>query len=294
MKKLFLLLSLIFTLSLTSCLDNESGSVITNDAFIGFNKVNPVGDPANAKFKAASYKMALDFTKSTIELEINSAYEEDADAVVLNLGKLPFKMSSEGGYTVSVDQIKPKVNGQESGRYLITNFKGKIWVYYKNVGGKLEELKIYEFSYIINNVTEVVAYTHQPLFNCPETKVTDQGGKLPEFKTSLTQFQLTYNPTSANVRIINAKFAEGMPQMDMTLTEVPFVFTPNGLRIFAEKAVPSVNDTPFPQFTFQNFTMNVYGNGSEMTVRFTCPVKGSIYAVEAQGSVYPKKEEPKN
>ncbi len=294
MKKLFLLLSLIFTLSLTSCLDNESGSVIANDSFIGFNKINKVGNPTDAQFKAASYKMALDFTKSTIELEINSAYEEDGDAVVLNLGKLPFKMSAEGGYTIAVDQVKPKVNGTESGRYIITDFKGKIWVYYKNVGGKLEELKIYEFSYIINNVTEVVAYTHQPLFHCPETKVTDQNGKMPEFKTSLTQFELTYNPTSANVRIINAKFAEGMPQMDMTLTEVPFTFTPNGLRIFAEKAVPSVNDTPFPQFTFQNFTMNVYGNGSEMTVRFTCPVKGSTYAVEAQGSVYPKKEDPKN
>lgn len=294
MKKLFLLLSLIFTLSLTSCLDNESGSLIANDSFIGFNKINPVGNPTDACFKAAGYKMALDFSKNTIQLQINSAFEEDGDAVQLDLGKLPFKISSEGGYTMAIDQITPKVNGGVEGRYIITDFKGKIWVYYKNVGGKLEELKIYEFSYVINNATEVVAYSHQPLFHCQETIVNDQSGKAPEFKTSLTQFELTYNPKSANVRIINAKFAEGMPQMDMTLTEVPFTFTPNGLRIFAEKAVPSVNDTPFPQFTFDNFTMNVYGNGTEMTVRFICPVKGAVYSVEAQGSVYPKKETPKN
>ena len=114
-----------------------------------------------------------------------------------------------------------------------------------------------------------VIYT--PTAYLGSTGVVDAEGK--SFMTQSPCYAVAFDPTKskATLHILGAKFAEGMPAMDMMFTEIPVTFSQNGFEMSIAELTPYIGNVPYADFKITN--LSVSGTYEDMmTVNFTCTI----------------------
>ena len=205
-----------------------------------------------------------DITKPYINLSIEGvkfvAMMPDVNFLVSNI---PFKLyASEdkndplyGSWTFNEKSIVPTVGGVAREEYTMHNFIGSISDYgvvidfdvnfggvvYHATFGKNDALQTWEATY-----TTSATVTLNP--GESSTSYTDD--------ITLTISQANLSKQVADITFKDFRFAPQMPEITMTLTDVPFVFSDDGTqRLFnVASIVPKVGDKQYPQYTMSDIT----------------------------------------
>lgn len=145
----------------------------------------------------------------------------------------------------------------------------------------LTSLPVCEFSFCIDGEYNVFGSQCEQVI-AGETTSTAEG--LEPFKSDYPIYTilLKYETMTADIRITNAKFAQGMPLMQMDFPNVTFSVqnNTNSILFSAESLVPSIKGVPFPSFPITELTGTLDAKGKG-TLNFNCGVRGVTYNVNA-------------
>lgn len=284
MKKILSLLAVVFLLS--SCLNSEDPSYTVSLSSVGYNHVTSFGDNTT-KLTASSYDLAMDLGKMTMNIGMKINLGDGNDQVELYLNDIKISYGTDALYVFSASEIVPEKGGSADPNYTITNLKGKMWAYYTSDGSSTREVIVLTLSYIVNGKYSVFTVDNQPTFVNNQTTTTCTSADIPAYTTATTTYAVKMTSTSkADVTIYNAQFNSQMPQLTMTLKDVPVVLTSQGYELKAESIVPQINDTPFEQYKMNDFRLQVISQGTEMYLSFNCNVMNASYTVAAHGYSY--------
>lgn len=284
MKKILSLLAVVFLLS--SCLNSEDPSYTISLSSVGYNHVTSFDDNT-MKLTASSYDLAMDLDKMTMNIGMKINLGDGNDQVELYLNDIKISYGTDALYTFSASEIVPEKGGSADPNYTITNLKGKMWAYYTSDGSSTREVIVLTLSYIVNGKYSVFTVDNQPTFVNNQTTTTCTSADIPAYTTATTTYAVKMTSTSkADVTIYNAQFNSQMPQLTMTLKDVPVVLTSQGYELKAESIVPQINNTLFEQYKMNDFRLQVISQGTEMYLSFNCNVMNASYTVAAHGYSY--------
>lgn len=284
MKKILSLLAVVFLLP--SCLNSEDPSYTVSLSSVGYNHVTSFEDNTT-KLTASSYDLAMDLGKMTMNIGMKINLGDGNDQVELYLNDIKISYGTDALYVFSASEIVPEKGGSADPNYTITNLKGKMWAYYTSDGSSTREVIVLTLSYIVNGKYSVFTVDNQPTFVNNQTTTTCTSADIPAYTTATTTYAVKMTSTSkADVTIYNAQFNSQMPQLTMTLKDVPVVLTSQGYELKAESIVPQINDTPFEQYKMNDFRLQVISQGTEMYLSFNCNVMNASYTVAAHGYSY--------
>lgn len=284
MKKLFLSFCIAIAAIMTSCVETSEPSYTMTGNYACYNNISNIANNTQ-RLSAGAYVLDMDFGKSTVGITAKVYLNEGDELTEMNFGTLDLKVSDKG-YVFSADVVNSSSSNLQG--HSITNLQGRIYVYYvSNGSGQLAEMTLYSISYTVDGQYMVNTVNRTPYFYSEETKTTSPNAE--DFKTSLTRYQVEFKSTSkADVTIINAKFANAMPQQTFVLKDMPVEVTPNGYKIAASEVTPYINDVAANSYKMKDFLLNATSYGSTAAVSFNYTDKnGTTYTVSATGSVYP-------
>lgn len=100
------------------------------------------------------------------------------------------------------------------------------------------------------------------------------------FTSKAPYYAVTLDPETmkAKIEIFGAKFAEKMPSLDMTFSDVPFTASVTGYTLTCDELIPTIKNVPYPDYAITN----LLGQGnlaSGLNLQFDCM---GVYTVRAQ------------
>lgn len=114
-----------------------------------------------------------------------------------------------------------------------------------------------------------------------ETTSTPVGGEAFSSKKPYYKIVPDFAKKTADINIINAQFANGMPAMSMDFTDVPMSIDYGTITLKAENLVPSIKGVPYPSFPISNLKLQYMRWENNTTLSFGCMVRGVPYTVNA-------------
>lgn len=268
MKKLLILTTVL--LAAVSCSLNEKYSNSWSKTFDGDVVTTNVESGAAYTDNASVVVEMKDITKPYINLSIEGikfvAMMPDVNFLLSNV---PFKLYASndkndplyGSWTINEKSIVPTVGGVAREEYTMHNFIGSISDYgvvldfdvnfggviYHATFGKNDALQTWEAAY-----TSAAIVTLNP------------GDSSTSYSDDITLIisQANFSKQVANITFKDFRFVPQMPEITMTLTDVPFVFSDDGTqRIFnVASIVPKVGGEQYPQYTMSNITGSATNN----------------------------------
>lgn len=138
------------------------------------------------------------------------------------------------------------------------------------------------FSFTVDGRYRVVG-SRQPVILGGTTVSTSPDNENFESKRTIYSMQLNFEKRTANIGIVQANFASGMPEMNMMFKDIPFTIDNFGRSIFLEKdnLIPEINNTPQPSFPILDLRGELTP-GTGMKLMFKCNFRNSsMYKVDA-------------
>ena len=268
MKKLLILATVL--LAAVSCSLNEKYINSWSKTFDGDVVTTNVESGAAYTDNASVVVEMKDITKPYINLSIEGikfvAMMPDVNFLLSNV---PFKLYASndkndplyGSWTINEKSIVPTVGGVAREEYTMHNFIGSISDYgvvldfdvnfggviYHATFGKNDALQTWEAAY-----TSAAIVTLNP------------GDSSTSYSDDITLIisQANFSKQVANITFKDFRFVPQMPEITMTLTDVPFVFSDDGTqRMFnVASIVPKVGGEQYPQYTMSNITGSATNN----------------------------------
>ena len=268
MKKLLILATVL--LAAVSCSLNDKYSNSWSKTFDGDVVTTNVESGAAYTDNASVVVEMKDITKPYINLSIEGikfvAMMPDVNFLLSNV---PFKLYASndkndplyGSWTINEKSIVPTVGGVAREEYTMHNFIGSISDYgvvldfdvnfggviYHATFGKNDALQTWEATY-----TSAAIVTLNP------------GDSSTSYSDDITLIisQANFSKQVANITFKDFRFVPQMPEITMTLTDVPFVFSDDGTqRMFnVASIVPKVGGEQYPQYTMSNITGSATNN----------------------------------
>ena len=268
MKKLLILATVL--LAAVSCSLNEKYSNSWSKTFDGDVVTTNVESGAAYTDNSSVVVEMKDITKPYINLSIEGikfvAMMPDVNFLLSNV---PFKLYASndkndplyGSWTINEKSIVPTVGGVAREEYTMHNFIGSISDYgvvldfdvnfggviYHATFGKNDALQTWEAAY-----TSAAIVTLNP------------GDSSTSYSDDITLIisQANFSKQVANITFKDFRFVPQMPEITMTLTDVPFVFSDDGTqRMFnVASIVPKVGGEQYPQYTMSNITGSATNN----------------------------------
>lgn len=283
---------------------------------------------STVKYVVPSFTLATDQTTGDFELsgptyecefdQINGEAEIEGKNIALPGGRyisfdaddMPYSMIpfySEYGNlnAISVNSQLPPL---DQGSANITNlnvklYSGRFWVTNPNIG--ISELKSTSFFPVISFVADnVLVRTFWPDATFLGTTTTSYGEPVTNYENKQIGYRVIMNlkdkgKYTADVYLLNAKFAEAAPQISVIrLKELPVEFNASGISIKATDKIPEMimsgnvtssngeatNYVPMPSFTFNEFSFAQTGDLTSATIRYKVAGK---YSATFTGSYLP-------
>ena len=263
-----LLLSLVATVFMVSCSDDPEGPSSTQYYGDCFHHVYNVMSGSYKIYDAPRYEFKFDYSDITVDIKIENVKFADAmPEISMSLEDLKWNMNN-GFKVVSASNVIPKVDGVEMPDYTISSLKIEILDRY--VGVYYEP--VVNVCFVVNNVFKVTAVQNHILY-MGETSVTNASSSAP-FTTNTQIYQLTIDKDlTARLKITGAKFALGMPALDMVFKGIGVEINSGyGYALSSEKLIPEISDVPYPNYEI----VNLSGNGtfaSGLDLYFECNIK---------------------
>lgn len=279
MKKLLSLIVLAF--AFISCSTSEDPKYVVNTGFACYHSVSDNADNSNA-LTAGNYDLKIDFTNLIFDMRMNVSLRNDQSPAMFALKDIKLGFDENGGYKFNIPGEIPTEGGEG---HKLSDLEGKIFAYYKEVQGFLQENYLFEISYKVDGRYTVTVIGKDATFY-GSTVTTPANGK--GFNSdAIVTLKLTDSKTATMV-VRNAKFAEGMPAMTMEVKNLPVVASEEGYTISASSAIPEIGDKPYEQFALSDIFIKVFNDGTELASGYKCNFKGVPHVVTTSASIFPK------
>lgn len=263
-----LFLSFIATLFLLSCSNDTEGLISTQIHGDCFHHVYNMKSGTYKVYDAPEYVFELNYSDATADVEIkNVKFADGMPEISMKLEDLRWSIKN-GFKTIDVNDVIPIVDGKEMPDYIINNIK--IGILDRNIGAYYEP--IINICFEINNMFKVTAVQKHILY-MGKTSVSGVSSDAP-FTTNTQIFQLTIDENlTAKLGIVGAKFAQGMPSLDMVFKNIIVeINAGTGYTLKSESLIPEISDVPYPNYEIVNLAGNgVFSTG--LNLSFVCNIK---------------------
>lgn len=269
---------------LSSCLGESTNTYIQDYSSYTFDYVTDNETSTSLVSSSSTLKLKTDANTGKIAVDITNLQLPGAGYISISLPEHAVTITDDGAQRVYVPAFTSVANNET---HTITGFELKLYLRY--LDGQSYNLLV--LSYNVDSKYSVRTI-FSPACYWGNTVVVDQDGKsfTNTAQTSFYGFGFDPEKMTANIGLINAKFAENMPAMSMNFEGVPVTFGQDYFSIAAGEIIPKINNVPFPSYKITD--LRVSGNyGGPVTIQFVCTldtekVKGE-YRVSAQLFAFP-------
>lgn len=274
---------MMIVIGLSSCL-GDTNNTLTQD-FTNYC-VTYVQDAAGQSVMTAGtgYKVVTNVDKGTMNVEITNLRLPNNTNVNITLADQKYGFNTQGATTLSVPSYVSVANGTS---HTVTSFKMEMYSRY--LAG--QSYPILVMSYTVDALYDV-RVIYNPSYYWGTTTVTDENGNVYENKevTSFYGVQFNTETHKALFGCIGAKFAESMPAMNMTFSNLEYDVNTYNYLVTGTDITPLIGDTPYPSFKITDFRLDGVWGGNQY-LSFKCTIdteklKGT-YTVRATLSIIP-------
>lgn len=260
-----LLLSLISITVFASCSNDDSEAKTVQYYDDCFHHVYNVMSGEYKIFEAPQYEFEFNYTDITANVKIkNVKFADGMPAINMTLENLKWNISN-GFKVINANNVIPVVDGNAMPEYMLNSVKIElldryVGVYYEPI------VNVY---FVINDMCKVTAVQEDILY-FGETSVTSMSGGNP-YTINTPVYQLSIDEDMiADLKIAGAKFAQGMPSLDMEFENIPVEISSGvGYTLKCESLIPEINDVPFPNYQITNLIgMGTFSKGLDLS--FNC------------------------
>lgn len=273
MKTLRVLFLVIVSLAIVSCSNGDTDTTSKQYYSNSFHHVYNVMSGTYKVYDDSEYVFEFNYTDGTADVEIKKIrFADGMPEINMSLEKLKWGYSNEFR-VISATDVIPVVNGEPMQDYLINSVKIEILDRY--VGAYYEP--VVNICFLVNNVFKVTAVQENIVY-FGQTNVVSTLGENP-FDTNLSIYQVSIDDDlTADIRISGAKFAQGMPSLDMEFEDIPVVVNSGyGYSLACDRLIPEINDTPYPNYEISNLSgSGVFSSG--LNLSFVCNIKKTTSA----------------
>ena len=291
---IFAILAMVF--SIQSCIGNSDNPDYTQSVQLkGYNHIYEPDKTDNpVRNKTAKCVLDVNISQMTMTLASTGAIESDGEEITLTFTDIPMKYSQSKGFSFELPTTTPVSSDGKD--YKVSNLKGTFVTYGISDNTTMVAINVLQLSYTVDNKyvitttmqTPIDTDSKAPQYYFVNSSTTTTAAGLEPFSTTVTSYLVYLTAADkADVRIINAQFAQRMPQMTMVFADVPVKLTAEGYELEAETIVPKINDTPQPNYEVKNFKMNITDNASTATVVFNCNIMDAAYTTRANCLLLP-------
>lgn len=231
----------------------------------GSQKAMPVFNvPFNLKYEYVNNTMVIATEDLDVSLQTSLSFTSDP---------VPF---TAGSYTegaalkFSVPSINVLNNGRYDNTYMVKNLSATLTnIYYcpsdwrQTAQYPLGDMLIMNFQ--LGDQYKVRTFPLLAFYSGVTTSSFSMQGQEQSYSSDMTLYGVAIDPNNntAEVGIYNAKFADPMPQLTMTLKDLMVEYTDDGYVIKAgeEGVIPLVgtDNVPYPDYVFNKFEMKCEG-----------------------------------
>ncbi len=274
---------LISSLAFTSCeSNNEPNDTITEQSFLRcYAVVNDthINDLAGMTInKSAVIKLTLNWSKSTAKVEMTGITIGGMPYPMITITDLPWKIDNDGWSEISVSNTT--ADTATGMPITIKNFELE-WLDrldFAEVVGSYDPAL--EFSFVVDN-RYTVSGSRAPVV---VTGTTISAASPEDSFTNLNSVYFAsfdFDQKLANINILNAQFAKGMPALNIDFTKMPMSIDTEGvITIECASLIPEMNNTPQPSFPITDLKAKIVP-GDGMDLEFACDFRGTKYNVKA-------------
>lgn len=236
-----------------SCIKNENGNedLITQQSFsqyIGFVTDKTTGEISS--LTGLGLTLYLNYTSMTAKVEITGLKTGAASYPTLALEDIKWKSEKNGFVEMKAASITPSSNGLLIPT--VTNFEAKLverlFESLASSGNPNGYWPNFTLTFVMDGKYDVLISSSLQIYEGTLESTSESGAK---FTTSNPVYTATINAEKRilAIRMNSVQFMEGMPAMDIDIPDVPFTISGTDLRINSQSIVPTIKDTPFPDYT---------------------------------------------
>lgn len=298
MKLFKLLLSAIVVLGLSSCLGSSSNTI--TQEFTPYIQTYVVENATGngVLSEGAVYKVFNDIDNGTLSLEIKGLKMPNNTTQSFTIENQRYSFNEQGAMVVRVPSYTTTYAGIT---HTITNLN---YEYYSRYMGT-QAFPIINLSFDLDGEYMVRAI-YSPAYYWGTTTVVDQDGKtfVNSDQSSFYGIQFFPETKKATIGAFSAKFAEGMPALNMTFEAVPFTLNQYSYSAEVGEVIPKIGGTPYPDYKITDLKMSGTWGGQQY-LQFTCTITKEdkethekvvtgTYRVSATLSILPPKQSGSN
>ncbi len=298
MKLFRLLLSAIVVLGLSSCLGSSSNTI--TQEFTPYIQTYVVENATGSSVLSSGvgYKMYNDIDNGTLSIEIIGLKMPNNTLQTLKIENQRYTFNDQGAMVVRVPSYTMAYAGMT---HTVTNLN---YEYYSRYMGT-QAFPMVNLSFDLDGEYSVRAI-YSPAYYWGTTTVVDQDGKtfVNSDQSSFYGIQFFPDTKKATIGAFSAKFAEGMPALNMKFEEVPFTLNQYNYSANASEIIPKIGDTPYPDYKITDLKMSGTWGGQQ-SLQFTCTITKEdketnekvvtgTYRVSAMLFILPPKESGSN
>ena len=269
----------------SSCIsndDNGKNEVITQQTFgqyIAMITNTTTGE--STSLTNIGITLYLNYTTSKANLEITGLKVGANTYPTIKLENITWKSEKSGFLDMEASVLNPNANGILIPQ--VTNLDGKLVERLidslkgsSNPNGYWPTLTV---RFTMDGVYSVLLASSLQIFEGNLVSTSESGAK---FTTTTPVYTATIDVEKRilGIRMNSVQFVQGMPAMDIDIPAVPFTVSGSDLVINSESIIPSIGDTPFPDYTLTNLKGEIeLEDGLEL--EFVCnPPKLGAFTVE--------------
>ncbi len=271
------IIALAATFSFTSCDDDIQQDTISEQSFLQCYAV--VSDLQTGIVTSVeepiTIKLTLNWNKAIADLQITGL----SDYSRITMNNVPWTINQQSGWSEIDADI---VNANNTGGQLlaVSDFEME-WLDRLDLAEYLSNYDpALEFSFTVDN-RYVISGSRAPFYMTGTTVANSPAGEAFTNQISLYATAIDYKNRTATITIKGAKFAQGMPALDIELPNIPVTFDDDGdVEMQADNLIPTMNGAQVPSFPISN----LYGKiepGDDMELKFNCSFAGANYSVVA-------------
>lgn len=251
----------------TITVEANSNNIISRDLATGESQLLP----------GANYSLRCDFNASTLTLSVfDLQLRKGQNAISFQLPPLKIVNGTRG---LKVSQTDPVTVSAGGSNISVDDIHIE---FVSTVGGEALVLLNYQVDsrYNITTLFKINRFQGKTISFRPDDPTSS------EFTSEETQYMININAEkmTADLAINKAKFQAEMPSLGvMTMKNIPFTLTVNGIELNTAEVIPSIAETPYPDYKLTNLKMNVIP-GMSCTLSFECKRFGRN--VNFNGSAY--------
>lgn len=278
MKKSLFLFAIV-ALFLTSCNTGEIKNEMSFSKHMAIRAIVVGTGTITTSSSTFVYNMDLVSLKMDIKMK-DVQLSPEMKKTTLELKGVKFKVTKDG-FEIKEESIIPFVEGVADPKYILKDVSGLVFFF----TGNDAQLK---FDYTIENMYDVRSTSEDPVYYITKTTVRDSENPTKPFTTETSLYNIDFDiaKMTADIKIANAKFADKMPAMNITIPGVPVVATRSGFNLSIESVIPQIGKDPYPKYIIKNLSGIMAGK--TLLLNYNCASK---YDVSVEAMMYPDKKE---